>query len=89
MASPTTEACRSHPPPHGSARADPFRNGADSGYAEPRQRGSSGQKGAEYGNGAEATRPFPYSGRPTPSATEESAKFPFDQESRRLSASRI
>jgi hypothetical protein len=84
MASPATEHCRSHPPPHGSARPDPFRHGADPGHAEPRQRSSWGQEGAKHGDGAEATRPFPCSGRPAPSAAEKSASLPFDQASRRL-----
>ena len=43
-----------------------------------------GQEGAEHGDGAEATCPFPCSGRPAPSATEESSSLPFDQASRRL-----
>lgn len=39
---------------------------------------------AEHGNGAEVTRPFPCSGRPAPSATEERGGLPFDQASRCL-----
>src|ERR1022692_1627131 len=84
MASPAAEYRQSDPPPHGSARPNPCGHGADPGHAEPRQRSSGGQEGAEHGDGAEATRPFPYSGRPAPSAAEESASLPFDQASRRL-----
>src|SRR5664280_2436288 len=84
MASPAAEHRQSGPPPHGSARPDPCGHGADPGHAEPRQRSSWGQEGAEHGDGAEATRPFPCSGRPAPSATEESSSLPFDQASRRL-----
>jgi hypothetical protein len=84
MASSAAEHGRSDPSPHGSARPHPCGHGADPGHAEPRQRGSSGLEGAEHGDGTEATRPFPCSGRPAPSATEKSASLPFDQTSRRL-----
>ena len=84
MASPAVEHGQSDPPPHGPARPQPCGHGADSGHTEPCQRSARGQKRAEHGDGAEATRAFPYSGRPAPSATEESASLPFDQASRRL-----
>jgi hypothetical protein len=84
MASPAAEHRQSDPPPHGSARPNPCGHGADPGHAEPRQRSSWGQEEAEHGDGAEATRPFPCSGRPAPSATEENSSLPFDQASRCL-----
>src|SRR5664280_933531 len=84
MASPAAEHRQSDPSPYGSARPDPRGHGADPGHTEPRQRSSWGQEGAEHGDGAEATRPFPCSGRPAPSATEESSCLPLDQASRRL-----
>ena len=81
MASPATEHGGFDPTPDGSARSNACRHGADPGHPEPRQGGASRQERAEHGDGAEAARPFPCSGRSAASAAEESAGLAFEEAS--------
>src|ERR1700684_1833787 len=84
MAAPATQHSESNSPPHGSTRSHPCGHGADPGNAKPRQRDPARKEGPEHGHGAAVARPFPRSGRPAASATQESAGLPSDQTHRSL-----
>src|SRR5262245_10272242 len=70
MAAPAATHGGSHSPSHGSARPFPSRHGADTRHAESRERSPAREKGAEHGDGAAATGPFPRASRPVASAAQ-------------------